>query len=101
MNKDLQYMPIVARAGGHSIHQHMSPIFQTTSKSSSFTGLKTTGGRNNIYLNDKDQTQQEVMRLAKEDFLNADESTKDERYDDFVRKGDSIKKVNLIPPKKQ
>ena len=101
MNKDLKYMPIDNHAGGHSIHKHMSPLFQTTSKSSSVTGLKTTGGRNNMYLNDKGQTQQEVMRLAKEDFLNADESKKDERYDDFARKADSINKVNLMPPKKQ
>ena len=100
MNKDLKYMPIDNRAGGHSIHKHMSPLFQTTSKSSSVTGLKTTGGRNNMYLNDKDQSQAEVMKLAKEDFLNAEESKKDERYDDFVRKGDSINKVNSIVPKK-
>ena len=100
MNKDLKYMPIDNRAGSWA-SKHMSPIFQTTSRSNSVGGLKTSGGRNNIYLNDKDQTQQEVMKLAKEDFLNADESKKDERYDDFVRKGDSINKVNLTPPKKQ
>ena len=100
MNKEFESMPIDNRAGSWA-SKHMSPIFQTTSKSSSVTGLKTTGGRNNIYLNDKGQTQQEVMKLAKEDFLNADESKKDERYDDFVRKGDSINKVNLTPPKKQ
>ena len=100
MNKEFESMPIDNRAGSWA-SKHMSPIFQTTSKSSSVTGLKTTGGRNNIYLNDKGQTQQEVMKLAKEDFLNADESKKDERYDNFVHKGDSITKVNLTPPKKQ
>ena len=77
----------------------MSPIFQTTSRSNSVGGLKTSGGRNNIYLNDKGQTQQEVMKLAKEDYLAADESKKDERYDNFVDKADSITKVNLTPPK--
>ena len=41
------------------------------------------------------------MKLAKEDYLAADESKKDERYDNFVDKADSITKVNLTPPKKQ
>jgi hypothetical protein len=102
MNKDLKYMPIDNRAGSWA-SKHMSPIFQTTttSRSNSVGGLKTSGGRDNMYLNDKDQSQQEVMRLAKEAYLAADESKKDERYDDFVRKGDSINKVNLTPPKKQ
>ena len=100
MNKDLKYMPIDNRAGSWA-SKHMSPIFQTTSRSNSVGGLKTSGGRNNIYLNDKGQTQQEVMKLAKEDYLAADESKKDERYDDFVHKGDSITKVNLTLPKKQ
>tara|TARA_R110000824_G_scaffold24712_1_gene86701 strand:+ start:142 stop:444 length:303 start_codon:yes stop_codon:yes gene_type:complete len=100
MNKDLKYMPIDNRAGSWA-SKHMSPIFQTTSRSNSVGGLKTSGGRNNIYLNDKGQTQQEVMKLAKEDYLAADESKKDERYDNFVDKADSITKVNLTPPKKQ
>ena len=100
MNKEFESMPIDNRAGSWA-SKHMSPIFQTTSRSNSVGGLKTSGGRNNIYLNDKGQTQQEVMKLAKEDYLAADESKKDERYDDFVRKGDSINKVNLTPPKKQ
>ena len=100
MNKDLKYMPIDNRAGSWA-SKHMSPIFQTTSRSNSVGGLKTSGGRNNIYLNDKGLNQDEVMKLAKKDYLAADESKKDERYDDFVHKGDSITKVNLTLPKKQ
>ena len=98
MNKDLKYMPIDNRAGSWA-SKHMSPIFQTTSRSNSVEGLKQTGGRDNKYLNAAGLTQAEVMKKAKEDFLAADESKKDERYDDFVRKGDSINKVNLTPPK--
>ena len=98
MNKDLKYMPIDNHAGSWA-SKHMSPIFQTTSRSNSVEDLKTSGGRDNKYLNAAGLTQQEVMKLAKEDYLAADESKKDERYDDFVRKGDSINKVNLTPPK--
>lgn len=92
MNKDLQYMPIVARAGGHSIHKHMSPLFQDKSMSSE-TGkvLRTDGGDDGVLLDDQKRTQAELMKQLADEFeLN---STK-KNFDQFNKSKDSIAKVN-------
>ena len=92
MNKDLKYMPIVARAGGHSIHKHMSPLFQDKSMSSE-TGkvLRTDGGDDDVLLDEQGRTQEKLMKqLAKKFKLN---STK-KNFDQFNKSKDSIATVN-------
>ena len=92
MNKDLQYMPIDNHAGGHSIHKHMSPLFQQKSMSSE-TGkvLRTDGGDDDVLLDDKKRTQAELMKQLAEKFKS--NKTK-ENFDQFNKSKDSIATVN-------
>ena len=90
MNKDLQYMPIDNRAGSHSIHKHMSPLFQKKRESEA-KGLRTDGGDNDVLLDDKGRDQAKLMKQLKDKFnLN---QTK-ENWDQFNKSKDSIAKVN-------
>ena len=93
MNKDLQYMPIDNRAGSHSIHKHMSPLFQKTKEMSSETGdvLRTDGGDDDVLLDDKKRTQEVLMKQLGNKFrLNPTKKN----FDQFNKSKDSISKVN-------
>ena len=90
MNKDLKYMPIDNHAGSHSIHKHMSPLFQKKRESEA-KGLRTDGGDNDVLLDDKKRTQEVLMKQLADKFnLN---KTK-ENFDQFNKSKDSIAKVN-------
>ena len=90
MNKDLKYMPIDNHAGGHSIHKHMSPLFQKK-KESEAKGLRTDGGDDDVLLDDQKRTQAELMKQLGDKFrLNSTEKN----WDQFNKSKDSIAKVN-------
>ena len=90
MNKDLKYMPIDNHAGSHSIHKHMSPLFQKK-KESEAKGLRTDGGDDDVLLDDQKRTQAELMKQLGDKFrLNSTEKN----WDQFNKSKDSIAKVN-------